>query len=173
MNSRIVLRWVSVIAGLLALSGCAAAILFSMEPDQRAALFLVPGDEAAIYIYHDDSVDAATAPVVNLDGDPLGVPAAAGFWYRYVKPGRHTIAIAGAEADGIVLEVEAGRVYFVGEDVDCAARPLPYVHTVKEPGGRARVRSLVAASKSSPSDAKGAGVLACGPPASNRAETAL
>jgi hypothetical protein len=139
-----------------------------MEPDQRAALFLVPGDKGAIYIYHDDTVDTAIAPVVNLDGEPLGNPAGAGFWYRYVEPGRHTIALAGAEADGIVLDTEAGRVYFVGEDVNCAAKPLPYVHTVNEAAGRARVRSLVAASKSSPSDVKGAAAMACGSPASNR-----
>jgi hypothetical protein len=163
MKSRIVLRWASAVAGLLMLSGCAAAVLLSMDPDQRAALFLVPGDKAAIYIYHDDTVDDATAPVVNLDGEPLGVPTAAGYWYRYVEPGRHTIAIAGAEADGLVLEVEAGRVYFVGEDVDCGATPLPYVHAVKEAAGRARVRALVAASKSPLSDGRNGDALACGP----------
>lgn len=163
MNSRIVLRWMSAVAGLLSLPGCVAAIMLSLEPDQRAAFFLVPGDKAAIYIYHDDTVDNATAPVVHIDGEALGEPAGAGFWYRYVEPGRHMVALADAETDGIVLEVEAGRVYFVGEDIDCAARAQPYLHSVKEAAGRARVRALVAARKSALSDVKSGGAMPCGP----------
>ncbi len=173
MNPRIVLRWVAAVAGLLALSGCAVALLMSMEPDQRAALFLVPGDRAVIYIYHDDTVDNATAPLVYLDGDPLGQPTNAGFWYREVVPGRHTVAMAGAEAYGIELEVEAGRAYFVGEDVDCTPTLLSYLYVVNEAAGRARVRSLVAAEKSPPANAGSADALACGPPAANTGGVAL
>ena len=161
------------VAGLLALSGCAVAMLLSMGPDQRAALFLVPGDKAVIYIYHDDAIDIALAPVVLVDGEPLGPPTAAGFWYREVAPGRHSVAPSGAEAGGIVLEVEAGRTYFVGEDANCVTAPLPSVHSVTESVGRAHVRSLVAASKSPSAEVREAGTPRCGPAAMIRDGTAL
>jgi hypothetical protein len=173
MYPRIVLRWASAAAGVLGLSGCAVAVMLSMEPDQRAGMFLVPGDKAAIYVYHDGADDSAPPPVVTLDGAPLGEPTAAGYWYRYVDPGMHTVAIAGAGAGGVALEVEKGRAYFVGEDVDCAAKPLPHLHAVQEAAGRARVRALVAASKSPPSDLKGVGAMACGPAAPSTIGTTL
>src|SRR4051812_45951092 len=149
--------------GMLALPGCAALVLMTMEPEQRAALFLAPADKAVIYFYQDRAGEAAAAPAVYLDGEPIGEPTAAGFWYREVNPGVHSVALADDPAQAISLATEAGHLYFVGEEVDCAARSTPNLHAVNEAAGRKRVRALVAASKAPPSEV-GPATLVCGQP---------
>jgi hypothetical protein len=142
--------WLALIAAIIGLSGCGALILFSMEPDQRAALFLVPADKAVIYFYREGPGDVASAPAVYLDGDELGAPTAAGFWYREVEPGAHSISLAEGGGEPILVQVEAARTYFIGEQVDCPPKSSPFLHRVVEAAGRARVRALVAAKNAQP-----------------------
>ncbi len=165
-------RFGSAVAGLFALTGCAVLVLISIGPEQRAALFMVPADKAVIYFYRDEAIDSASAPVMYLDGDPLGEPTTIGFWYREVPAGRHTIVIDGGRADTLVLEVEEGHVYFVGEDVNCGLPATPYLHAVREAAGRARMRALVAARKAPPAGITSP-VTECGPAIDSAGAVAL
>jgi hypothetical protein len=130
-----------------ALSGCAIVTLMSMEPEQRAALFLVPADKAVIYVYRDGANDDTRLLALSVDGNPVGEIPPTKFLFHEVAPGHHTLASLGAESDSIELDTEAGKAYFVGQVVDCAeARIQLYLHTADPVEGRARVRALFRAS---------------------------
>lgn len=132
-----------------AMSGCAIVAIFALEPEQRAAMFLVPADKAVIYFYPDVAGEEAAQLTLSVDGDPVAGSGDGGFRYREVDPGKHVAGLSGA--DGVELVVEAGRTYFIGYAVECVASRLhKYLHPVNDAEGRARVRALVAERKRQP-----------------------
>ena len=145
---------------LSALGGCALAVILSMEPDQRAALFMVPADRGVIYVYEVDLAARWPASEVYVDGEKLAPRSPAGFRYRDVIPGTHMVALA-SDAEPLLVVVEPGHAYFVEEETDCSPALHPVLHAVAESEGRAHVRALYAASKSGQTPAQ-VSRLACG-----------
>jgi hypothetical protein len=149
--------WKSSLAAacLTLLPGCVAAFLATLEPEQRASMFLVPADRAVIYFYREKSRMDPVPMTLALNGERIGEPGERGFLYREVVPGEYTVSLSGTDTDSVTLKVEAGRTYFVGEDVECvAASKHLYLHPVGEAAGRARVRALAAARKLQPEDVR-------------------
>jgi hypothetical protein len=147
--------WKNLLAAacLTLLPGCVAAILASMEPEQRASMFLVPQDKAVIYFYREKSGMDPVSVTLTLNGESIGEPGERGFLYREVVPGEYTVSLSVTDADSVKLTVEAGRTYFIGEDIECAASNAHlYLRPVGNAAGRARVRALAAARKSPPAE---------------------
>ena len=88
-----------------------------MEPEQRAALILVPADRAVIYLYRDEANDDATPLPVSVDGNPAGATVPSGFLFYEVAPGHHAIESPATSSDRIELETEAGKTYFIRQEV--------------------------------------------------------
>ena len=83
----------------------------------------------------------------SLDGESLGPRNSAGFWYRDVAPGLHTVAL-GPNVERLTLTVEIGRAYFVDADPDCAPDLHLTLHEDTQSDGHTRIWQLYAASKS-------------------------
>ena len=111
---------IALAAACAALSGCAVVVLMNMEPEQRAALFLVPVDKAVVYFYRDDANDDTLPLALSIDGNPVGETAPAKFLFYEIVPGRHILASSGAVSDSVELDADHGflitdagvRVYF-------------------------------------------------------------
>ncbi len=128
-------------------------VLFNMEPEERAALFLVPEDKAVIYFFRDETSDDALPLALSIDGNTAGETRPTRFQFYEVAPGRHTLMSPGALSDSIGLDAEAGKTYFVGQEVGCNEWPLRiHLHAVDPAAGRARVRALYLAGKAGASD---------------------
>ena len=136
-----------------ALSGCAIVLILSLEPEQRAALFMVPPDRGVIYVYTGDEPEVAVLADISLDGESLGPRNSAGFWYRDVAPGPHTVSL-GAKAEKLTLTVEVGHAYFVDAEPDCAPDLHMTLHEDTQSDGHTRIWQLYAASKSEPASQK-------------------
>jgi hypothetical protein len=125
-----------------------AIALISMEPEQRATLFVVPSDKSVIYFYRDDANDDTLPLALSIDGNAAGETTPAKFLFLEVEPGRHTLASLGGTSDSIELNTKAGVYYFVGQEVGCDAMQLRLrLHDVDAAAGKARVRALYAAGK--------------------------
>jgi hypothetical protein len=151
MNLSAVWRISSAAACAAALSGCAAAVLYSFEPEQRAAWFLVPADKAVIYFYRDEQSDGTLPLVLSVDGKVVGEARPTKFLFYEVAPGHHTLVSSGAASDSIELDTEPGKTYFVGQQVECDASQLHlHLHEDKPAAGKVRVKELFASGRSAP-----------------------
>ena len=146
-------RRMAVTAACTALSGCAVVVILNMEQEQRAALFLVPPDKAVIYFFRDEANNDALPLALSVDGNAVGETLPTRFLFYEVEPGHHVLVSAGAPSDSIALDTEAGKMYFVGQEVGCDATHLRlHLHTVDPAAGRARVQALYRASKTETQD---------------------
>lgn len=117
----------------------AAAALATPEEDRRAKQALPPEGKAFIFVYRDQATpDRAIA--VWREGRIVGRTAARTFLLLTVPPGRHRLASGDPPDDRLVVHAEAGRNYFVRQEV--------------QPDGRSRLRAVAYA-------AGRRGVMAC------------
>jgi len=142
------IRRMTVTAVCAAMSGCAMVVLFNMEPDERASLFLVPADKAVIYFFRDEANDDAVPLALSIDGNATGEARPTRFQFYEVAPGHHVLASPGASSDSIELDTESGKAYFVGQQVGCDGVQLRlHLHAVEPAVGKARVKALYLAGK--------------------------
>lgn len=104
------------VAGVL--SACAGA---AVDPsgDAEAKLFRAPADKACIYVVPTNTIPAVT---VTMDGRKVGTLDAEYFFRLDVSPGRHMLSVAPPSlmpvlfretGDGVAVDTEAGRCYFL------------------------------------------------------------
>jgi hypothetical protein len=123
---------------LILLAGCAQ--LPPTPADIQAKKFeAVPG-QAVIYLvrdYPDFSDNAATLWL----GESVMITTYPGTYYRWeVAPGAHRIAGYGSDIGAIIVQAEAGRIYYVLQRLAPFLRfPNSYFQLVAEPYGRGAV----------------------------------
>jgi Protein of unknown function (DUF2846) len=99
------------------LAGCASVPMGSPQQDAALKTFAVAPDKAGIFIYRNEAAAAASRMDVYLDGAPLGQTAAKTYLYREVAPGRHTVTSKAENTATLDLNVEAGALAFVWQEV--------------------------------------------------------
>ncbi len=99
------------------LMGCAAVPAVDSQPDGALKTSSVVPDRSAIFMYRDDAVGTKASIGVYLDGASLGRLADKSYIYREVTPGRHTVVSKAENIATLDLNVEAGSLAFVRQEV--------------------------------------------------------
>jgi hypothetical protein len=99
------------------LTACSSLPKASMEQDAAAKSFALYKDKSTIYIYRNEMFGAAIQMDVLVNNKPLGKTGPKTYFSLTVPPGKYSI-ISKSESDSILnLEVEAGKNYFVWQEV--------------------------------------------------------
>ena len=130
---------------IILLTGCASAPTRSLAQDSNAKLFLPPSNRALIFIYRNgnESLRESVLPMlvtVSVNGITLGQTAAKTFFRLNVKPGTYTITSLGENVAKLNLTVEAGKIYYVQQEVSTwSLTPNSSLQQVDENIGHASV----------------------------------
>jgi hypothetical protein len=117
MNVKTFLSCLSMTFAVL-LVGCAGAPLAKPEADVLAKLMKPVPDKAVIYVFRSQPVSAPWQIKVTLDGKDMGKTGADTYFRWPVEPGEHMIISYTENADGLVINAEPGRIYYVWQDID-------------------------------------------------------
>ena len=100
------------------LTGCAATVpMASLDEDFAKKKFAKPSKgNAAVYIYRNSNLGFALKKGVYIDGVMLGETAAMTYFYKEIKPGKHTISTESEFGNNdLVLKAVKGKNYFVNQ----------------------------------------------------------
>ena len=128
--------------GLLAAlaAGCAAVPTATPEEDGSAKFFSPQPDLAALYVFRSEFIGAASAMGVSVNGVGLGQTGAQSYFRVDLRPGNYRIDSHAENISSLSLAAEAGRNYFVWQEVKMGAfRARAELLAVDEAQGRAGV----------------------------------
>lgn len=136
----------AVLALALLVAGCAAT---RPAPDgQEAAAKRHAPDpaRAGVYVYRDERFGGDIPMEVMLDGVPVGRTLGHTFFFKEVPPGEHRISSTYGRDAALELEMEAGELYYLWQEVTVGADGVrSQLHRVDPEVGReavARCRML-------------------------------
>jgi hypothetical protein len=134
------------------LSACASVPMGDTKQDSIAKTFVAKSNVAGIYIYRNESFGAALRMDVEVDGKPIGQSAAKTYFYLDVPPGKHTFTSKSENEDTITIDVLAGKLYFIWQEVKMG---LLYARTKmslvsEEEGKRGVLESQLASTSGDP-----------------------
>jgi Protein of unknown function (DUF2846) len=138
MLSRLVA--VTALAAVVLASGCASVDMASTEADTAAKTYALKPGTANIYVYRNEQMGAAIKMPVALNGKLVGDTGAKTYLLLQVPAGSHTIISKTENDSTLKLDVQAGRNYFVWQEVKMGmmqARSL--LQVVDEATGKAGV----------------------------------
>lgn len=128
----------------LILFGCASAPMSApaRDPQQDAELkeFTLAPENAGLFIYRNqnDYMDVRTD--VWLDGTPLGQTVGKTYLYTPVAPGRHVITSNAGNTDMLRVDIKAGAMAYVRQEVEFGADPVQVeMYLMSEEQGRSDV----------------------------------
>lgn len=127
---------------IILLTGCTSAPM-ALKQDTKAKLFSPPSKRALIFIYRngDEGLSELVLPTlvtVSLNGTTLGKTSAKTFFRLNVKPGNYTIGSIAEKAVTLNLAVEAGKIYYVQQEITTWS-PRIFLRQVSEIKGHAAV----------------------------------
>jgi hypothetical protein len=99
----------------MSLVGCASVPQGDPQQDAAAKRFIVAPDKAAVYVYRNETMGAAIAMDVALDGSVIGTTGAHTYLYKEVTPGKHTVMSQGQ--DKVDFDAAPGTLTFVWQEV--------------------------------------------------------
>lgn len=166
------------ILSALSLAGCASVPMASLEQDTEAKKFLPKPNMSRIYLFRNERIGAALTMTATLDGRHTGQTAAGTYLIWDVMPGKHEITsrteaasvpillppygvpapvnVAASEYSLITLETEAGRAYYIWQEVKwgrMGGSSPPKLHLVNQQDGQAGVMACrLAQSVSQPAE---------------------
>jgi hypothetical protein len=105
------------LAAVVLTSGCASVQMASPEMDSAAKSYAVKPGTGNIYVYRNEIFGAALTLPVELDGKAVGATASKTYLLLPVAPGKHTLGSKGETGSTLVVDVAAGRNYFVWQEV--------------------------------------------------------
>ena len=105
----------ALLAGV-ALAGCKNVDFRSISDDERAKSFVVAPGKSAIYVVRPDSIRNLPLAVV-LDDNVTARTGPCSYLLWEVDPGAHQILAYGENISQLALRTEAGKTYFVRQDV--------------------------------------------------------
>ena len=103
------------------LLGCASVPMGDPQQDAALKAFAVAPHRAGIFVYRNEVEAPAIRMDVYLDGAPLGQTASRTYLYREVAPGRHTVTSRAENTVTLDVDVEAGALAFVWQEVTWGA----------------------------------------------------
>lgn len=129
MNARALL----IIGAVLALGGCAQAPFASPENDALAKLLGPVPDKAVVYVFRNEAASAPWPIHVTLDQKDMGATAANTYFRWEVAPGRHILVSETENKAPLVLDTQAGRVYYVWQEISMGIfQPRSTLRTVDQ-----------------------------------------
>jgi len=147
-------HFAAVLAVAASLVGCASVPMGDPQQDAALKAFAVAPDRAGIFVYRNEAAAVAATMDVYLDGAPLGQTAPKTYLYRQVAPGRHSITSRAENTDTLDVEVEAGALAFVWQEVTWGMfSPRNKLHLMNEAQGRKGVLETRLADSKSPMQA--------------------
>jgi hypothetical protein len=87
------------------------------KQDSNAKAFVPKPNIAGVYIYRNESFGAALRMDVEVNGKPIGQSAAMTYFYLDVPPGKHTFTSKSENEDTITVDVLAGKLYYIWQEV--------------------------------------------------------
>lgn len=106
-----------VIAAAALLSACASVPKGDPKLDAELKNFKPQEGKAGIYVYRNETMGAAIAMDVKVDGKQLGQTGANTYLFTTVEPGQHKL-VGKAENDSeLTLDAVAGKLYYVWQEV--------------------------------------------------------
>ena len=102
---------------LLMMTGCATVSMMASDDDARAKTFAVKPGKANIYLYRHETFGAAIKMPVSVNGRMAGQTASKTYFLWEVDPGTYDISSHTENTSTIKLIVEAGKNYFVWQEV--------------------------------------------------------
>jgi hypothetical protein len=124
-----------------AISGCASVQKADQGASTRAKVFAPLTDKGVVYVYRDELLGAAIKMPVKVDDLVAGQTGPKSFLQLALSPGHHTIASLTEKDATVSLDVEAGKTYYVWQEVKMglmSARSA--LHVVSADVGKAGVR---------------------------------
>lgn len=108
--------FVAAVMGLV-LAGCASVPMGDPKMDAAAKTFTVAPDKAAVYVYRNESMGAAVAMDVAIDGTSIGQTGANTFLFKEVTPGKHTITSKAETTDTLEIDAKPGTLTYIWQEV--------------------------------------------------------
>jgi hypothetical protein len=99
------------------LAGCGVAPLASPKADTLAKQLLPAEGKAVIYLFRNSPPSAGWTIPVTLDGKEMGVTGGQTYFRWEVSPGEHMIISKTHAWSGLMVNAEAGRMYYVWQDI--------------------------------------------------------
>lgn len=128
-----------VLLASVALAGCKSVIFRSVSDDTKAKTFTVAPGKSAIYVVRPESIGNLPLAVV-LDDKLTARTGPCSYLLWEVAPGGHQILAYGENISQLALKTEAGKAYFVRQDVAGGLwSPRTLLMAVDEPTGRKAV----------------------------------
>jgi len=78
-------------------------------------------DQALIYVVRPTSLGSAIKSFFLCDEEILGINRGNSYFFAYVEPGRHVFWSKSENVDALELEVEAGGIYYIQQQVQMGA----------------------------------------------------
>ncbi|WP_180127716.1 DUF2846 domain-containing protein [Rhodoferax sp. BLA1] len=110
-------KFIALAAVTLSLVGCASVNMGDAKQDTSAKKFVAPKDNAAVYIYRNESIGGAVKMDVELDGKPIGQTAAKTYLYKEVAPGKHTLSSKAENTDSLEIDAKPGALLYIWQEV--------------------------------------------------------
>ena len=130
-------KFTAVLLVSLVLSGCASVNMGDATQDAAAKTFVAPPNQAAVYIYRNESIGAAVKMDVAINGAPVGQTAANTFLHQMVAPGKLTISSKAENTDALEIDAKPGMLYFIWQEVKMGVLyARTKLHLVDEQQGR-------------------------------------
>jgi len=112
--------------GMALLVACAPAPVADAG-DKPAAKQPAPGPDAAtVYVYRNEWLGAAVRMAVSVDGERVGITRGKTYLLLRLAPGQHAIYSQDQVRRSIALDVEAGKSYYVWQEV--THNPLSFTY---------------------------------------------
>lgn len=110
-------KLLAVAAVTVTLVGCASVKMGDPQQDAAAKKFTAPKENAAVYVYRNESMGAAVKMDVEIDGKPVGITGANTFLYKEVAPGKHTITSKAENTDSVEIDAKPGTLHYIWQEV--------------------------------------------------------
>ena len=104
--------------GATVLGACTNVQMAPREESEAARQMPVPPDKAFVFLYRPEMWAATNGFAVLVNGQPIGVTAAKSYFLIETPPGEVTLVSKAANTVDLKLTVEAGKRYYVLQDVD-------------------------------------------------------
>ena len=107
----------ALLTALVALCSCSNWARTDADTDALAKLMRPVEGKAVIYVFRNEEYSAPWPIRLTLDGKSMGSTDANTYYRWSVEPGQHIVASHAENDEGIVLSTEAGKVYYIWQDV--------------------------------------------------------
>lgn len=108
-----------------------------VESDRARKKFLPPAGIAGLYVYRNENMGGTFRMKVSVDGQPIGQTMQLTYLYKELPAGKHRIESLAEDTASIELDVQAGEIYYVWQEVKLGSfSPRSKLHLVDATKGQ-------------------------------------